>query len=85
MMDSRVCVAFARAPELTGTEFPVADPILITAAGLAASPTALALAQRGNASRVLEGAPEFGAIGYRHPVRPQHLSCASTVSVSPMP
>ncbi len=40
------------------------DPILIIGGGLGGLTTALALAQRGFASRVLEGAPEFGAIGY---------------------
>jgi 3-hydroxybenzoate 6-monooxygenase len=39
-------------------------PILIIGGGLGGLTTALALAQRGLASRVLEGAPEFGAIGY---------------------
>ena len=39
-------------------------PSSSSAAGLAGSPPRLALAQRGIASRVLEGAPEFGAIGY---------------------
>ncbi len=40
------------------------DPILIIGGGLGGLTTALALARRGIASRVLEGAPEFGAIGY---------------------
>ena len=40
------------------------DPILIVGGGLGGLTTALALARRGIASRVLEGAPEFGAIGY---------------------
>ncbi|MPZ36708.1 MAG: 3-hydroxybenzoate 6-monooxygenase [Rhizobiales bacterium] len=40
------------------------DPILIMGGGLGGLTTALALAQRGLPSRVLEGAPEFGAIGY---------------------
>jgi 2-polyprenyl-6-methoxyphenol hydroxylase-like FAD-dependent oxidoreductase len=40
------------------------DPILIVGGGLGGLTTALALARRGLASRVLEGAPEFGAIGY---------------------
>jgi salicylate hydroxylase len=40
------------------------DPILIVGGGLGGLTTALALARRGRSSRVLEGAPEFGAIGY---------------------
>jgi 2-polyprenyl-6-methoxyphenol hydroxylase-like FAD-dependent oxidoreductase len=39
-------------------------PILICGGGLGGLTTALALARHGRASRVLEGAPEFGAIGY---------------------
>ena len=42
----------------------MAQPILIVGGGLGGLTTALALARRGIASRVLEGAPEFGAIGY---------------------
>jgi len=40
------------------------DPILIVGGGLGGLTTALALARRGRAVRVLEGAAEFGAIGY---------------------
>jgi 3-hydroxybenzoate 6-monooxygenase len=40
------------------------DPILIAGGGLGGLATALALARRGHATRVLEGAAEFGAIGY---------------------
>jgi salicylate hydroxylase len=40
------------------------EPILIVGGGLGGLTTALALAQRGRAARVLEGAEEFGAIGY---------------------
>src|SRR5580704_13477559 len=40
------------------------DPVLIVGGGLGGLTTALALARRGRASRVLEGATEFGAIGY---------------------
>ncbi len=40
------------------------DPILIVGGGLGGLATALSLARRGRATRVLEGAPEFGAIGY---------------------
>jgi 3-hydroxybenzoate 6-monooxygenase len=39
-------------------------PILIAGGGLGGLTTALALARRGWTVRVLEGAPEFGAIGY---------------------
>jgi 3-hydroxybenzoate 6-monooxygenase len=40
------------------------DPILIVGGGLGGLTTALALSFRGLTARVLEGAPEFGAIGY---------------------
>jgi 3-hydroxybenzoate 6-monooxygenase len=40
------------------------DPILIVGGGLGGLTTALALARHGREARVLEGAPEFGAIGY---------------------
>jgi len=40
------------------------ESILIVGGGLGGLTAALALARRGRASRVLEGAPEFGAIGY---------------------
>src|ERR1700730_13469338 len=40
------------------------EPILIGGGGLGGLTAALALAQRGWPVRVLEGAPEFGAIGY---------------------
>ena len=39
-------------------------PILVAGGGLGGLTTALALARRGFAVRVLEGAPRFGAIGY---------------------
>jgi salicylate hydroxylase len=41
-----------------------ADPILIVGGGLGGLATALALARHGRPTRVLEGAPQFGAIGY---------------------
>ena len=40
------------------------EPILIVGGGLGGLTTALALARRGRRARVLEGAPEFGTIGY---------------------
>jgi len=40
------------------------DPILIVGGGLGGLTTALSLARRGWPTRVLEGAPQFGAIGY---------------------
>jgi 3-hydroxybenzoate 6-monooxygenase len=40
------------------------EPILIVGGGLGGLTAALALARRGRATRVLEGATEFGAIGY---------------------
>src|SRR6516164_2355114 len=40
------------------------DPILIVGGGLGGLRTALALSRYGVAARVLEGAPQFGAIGY---------------------
>src|SRR5580692_8494696 len=40
------------------------EPILIVGGGLGGLTAALALARRGRPSRVLEGAMEFGAIGY---------------------
>src|ERR1700727_3369107 len=40
------------------------EPILIVGGGLGGVTAALALARRGRQARVLEGAPEFGAIGY---------------------
>jgi 2-polyprenyl-6-methoxyphenol hydroxylase-like FAD-dependent oxidoreductase len=40
------------------------EPILIVGGGLGGLTTALALSRRGVRARVLEGAPQFGAIGY---------------------
>jgi salicylate hydroxylase len=47
---------------LSSAAVPHSDPILIVGGGLGG--LTAALAQRGHATRVLEGAPEFGAIGY---------------------
>jgi len=48
-----------------GAEIAAANqPILIVGGGLGGLTAALALARRGWPVRVLEGAPEFGAIGY---------------------
>jgi 3-hydroxybenzoate 6-monooxygenase len=43
---------------------PRREPILIVGGGLGGLTAALALSRRGFRARVLEGAPEFGAIGY---------------------
>src|SRR5262245_49970890 len=40
------------------------EPVLIVGGGLGGLTTALGLARRGLSARVLEGGPEFGAIGY---------------------
>ena len=40
------------------------EAILIVGGGLGGLTTALALSRRGLCARVLEGAPQFGAIGY---------------------
>jgi 3-hydroxybenzoate 6-monooxygenase len=40
------------------------EPVLIVGGGLGGLTTALALSRRGLAARVIEGAPEFGAVGY---------------------
>src|SRR5271156_7199943 len=54
-----------RRPGMTGVPAMATEkPILIVGGGLGGLTTALGLARRGRASRVLEGAPEFGAIGY---------------------
>src|SRR5215469_16223030 len=50
--------------DLQGLVMGTHEPILIVGGGLGGLTTALALAHRGLAARVLEGAPEFGAIGY---------------------
>lgn len=42
----------------------VREPILVVGGGFGGLTTALALARRSYRTRVLEGAPEFGAIGY---------------------
>ena len=49
---------------IAGCDLPERDPILIVGGGLGGLTAALALARQGRDVRVLEGAPEFGAIGF---------------------
>ena len=58
------------------------DPILIVGGGLGGLTTALALARHGIASRVLEGAPEFGAIGYGIQFGPNVFHVLDRIGVS---
>jgi 3-hydroxybenzoate 6-monooxygenase len=58
------------------------DSILIIGGGLGGLTTALALAQHGLASRVLEGAPEFGAIGYGIQFGPNVFHVLDRIGVS---
>jgi salicylate hydroxylase len=58
------------------------EPILIVGGGLGGLTTALALAQRGWPVRVLEGAPEFGAIGYGIQFGPNVFHVLDKVGVS---
>jgi 3-hydroxybenzoate 6-monooxygenase len=58
------------------------DPILIVGGGLGGLTTALALARRGRTVRVLEGAPEFGAIGYGIQFGPNVFHVLDRIGVS---
>ena len=58
------------------------DSILIVGGGLGGLTTALALARYGIASRVLEGAPEFGAIGYGIQFGPNVFHVLDRIGVS---
>src|SRR5215468_12082059 len=58
------------------------NPILICGGGLGGLTTALALAQRGWPARVLEGAPEFGAIGYGIQFGPNVFHALDRIGVS---
>ena len=58
------------------------DPILIVGGGLGGLTAALALARRGLTARVLEGAPEFGAIGYGIQFGPNVFHAFDRIGVS---
>ena len=58
------------------------EPILIAGGGLGGLTTALALAQRGWPVRVLEGAPEFGALGYGIQFGPNVFHVLDRIGVS---
>jgi 3-hydroxybenzoate 6-monooxygenase len=58
------------------------EPILIVGGGLGGLTAALALAQRGWPVRVLEGAPEFGAIGYGIQFGPNVFHALDRIGVS---
>ena len=58
------------------------EPILIVGGGLGGLTSALALAQRGWPVRVLEGAPEFGAIGYGIQFGPNVFHALDRIGVS---
>jgi salicylate hydroxylase len=58
------------------------EPILIVGGGLGGLTTALALAQRGWPVRVLEGAPEFGAIGFGIQFGPNVFHALDRIGVS---
>ena len=58
------------------------DSILIVGGGLGGLTTALALARYGIESRVLEGAPEFGAIGYGIQFGPNVFHVLDRIGVS---
>jgi 3-hydroxybenzoate 6-monooxygenase len=58
------------------------DPIVIVGGGLGGLTTALALARRGWPVRVLEGAPEFGAIGFGIQFGPNVFHALDRIGVS---
>ncbi len=58
------------------------DTILIVGGGLGGLTTALALARHGQPARVLEGAPEFGAIGYGIQFGPNVFQAFDRIGVS---
>ena len=58
------------------------DPIIIVGGGLGGLTTALALARRGRPVRVLEGAPEFGAIGFGIQFGPNVFHALDRIGVS---
>jgi 2-polyprenyl-6-methoxyphenol hydroxylase-like FAD-dependent oxidoreductase len=58
------------------------DPILIVGGGLGGLAAALALARHGIATRVLEGAPAFGAIGYGIQFGPNVFHALDRIGVS---
>jgi salicylate hydroxylase len=60
----------------------MSDSILIVGGGLGGLTAALALAQRGRVVRVLEGAPEFGAIGYGIQFGPNVFHVLDRIGVS---
>jgi salicylate hydroxylase len=60
----------------------MSEPILIVGGGLGGLTAALALAQRGWPVRVLEGAPEFGAIGYGIQFGPNVFHVLDRIGVS---
>jgi 2-polyprenyl-6-methoxyphenol hydroxylase-like FAD-dependent oxidoreductase len=61
---------------------PSEQPILIVGGGLGGLTTALALARHGQPVRVLEGAPEFGAIGYGIQFGPNVFHALDRIGVS---
>jgi 3-hydroxybenzoate 6-monooxygenase len=58
------------------------DPIIIAGGGLGGLTTALALARHGFTVRVLEGAPEFGAIGFGIQFGPNVFHALDRIGVS---
>jgi 2-polyprenyl-6-methoxyphenol hydroxylase-like FAD-dependent oxidoreductase len=58
------------------------DPILIVGGGLGGLTAALALARHGRPVRVLEGAPEFGAIGFGIQFGPNVFHALDRIGVS---